>query len=78
MPGTTYKPMGSKNWVVVCKGWFKKTGICERPEEVICSSEMSVHIQTTQHYIPEDGNIHNYCCENFKSYNVLRMLIKYY
>jgi hypothetical protein len=26
------------------------------------------HIRTTQHYIPEDGNIHNYRWENLRSY----------
>jgi hypothetical protein len=31
-------------------------------------SETSVHIRTTRRYIPEDGNIHNYRCENLKSY----------
>jgi hypothetical protein len=36
--------------------------------EAIFSSEMSAHIRTTQRYISEDGNIHNYRCENFKSY----------
>jgi hypothetical protein len=38
--------------------------------EVIRSSETSVHIQTTQRHIPEDGNIHNYRCENLKSYTM--------
>jgi hypothetical protein len=28
----------------------------------------NVGSQTAQCYIPEDGNIHNYRCENFKSY----------
>jgi hypothetical protein len=32
--------------------WFSTLKI-----EVILSSETSVHIQTTQHYVPEDGNI---------------------
>jgi hypothetical protein len=32
------------------------------------SSEISVHIRTTRSYIPEDGNIHDYCHENLKSY----------
>jgi hypothetical protein len=36
--------------------------------EVTSSSETSVHIRTTQCYIPEDGNSHNYCDENLKSY----------
>jgi hypothetical protein len=35
----------------------------------ICSSETSVDSQrTTQHYIPEDGTLHNHCCENLKSF----------
>jgi hypothetical protein len=36
--------------------------------EVIRSTTMAVHIPTTQHYIPGDGNIHNYCCKDLKSY----------
>jgi hypothetical protein len=37
--------------------------------EAMCSSETSVNIQrTTRHYIPEDGTLHNHCCENLKSY----------
>jgi hypothetical protein len=36
--------------------------------EVICSSETSVHVRTTRRYIPEDGDFHNYRCENLKSY----------
>jgi hypothetical protein len=31
------------------------------------SSETLVHIQTTWRYIPEDGNIHNYRCDNLIS-----------
>jgi hypothetical protein len=31
------------------------------------SSETSVHIRTTRRYILEDGNIHNYRCENDRS-----------
>jgi hypothetical protein len=32
-------------------------------------SETSVDTQwTTQRYIPEDGTLHNRCCENLKSY----------
>jgi hypothetical protein len=27
--------------------------------------------QITLHYFPESDNIHNYCCENLKSYIVL-------
>jgi hypothetical protein len=37
--------------------------------EAICSSETSVDSQrTTWHYIPEDGTLHNHCCENLESY----------
>jgi hypothetical protein len=32
------------------------------------SSETSIHIRTTRHYIREDGNIHNYRYENFTCY----------
>jgi hypothetical protein len=35
---------------------------------VVCSSETLVHIRTTWRFIPEDCNIHNYRCENLKSY----------
>jgi hypothetical protein len=35
---------------------------------VICSHETPVHILTTQRYTPEDDSIHNYRCENLKSY----------
>jgi hypothetical protein len=34
----------------------------------IHSYNMSVHLRTTWHYIPEDGNIHKYYCEILKSY----------
>jgi hypothetical protein len=27
--------------------------------------------RTTQHCIPEDGALHNHCCENLKPYKVL-------
>jgi hypothetical protein len=37
--------------------------------EATYSFEMSVDFQwTTLHYIPEDSTIHNYCCENLRSY----------
>jgi hypothetical protein len=37
--------------------------------EAICSSETSVEFQqTTRRYFPEDITLHNYCCENLKSY----------
>jgi hypothetical protein len=35
--------------------------------EVIRSSETSVYIRATWCSLPEDGNIHNYRCENLKS-----------
>jgi hypothetical protein len=31
-----------------------------------------VHIRTTWRYIPDDGNIHNYRCENLRSYKGIR------
>jgi hypothetical protein len=33
-------------------------------------SEMLVLTRATQHNIPEDGNLHNHCCENLKAYRV--------
>jgi hypothetical protein len=36
--------------------------------EVIPSSETSVYTQTARRYIPEDGNIGNYHCENLIFY----------
>jgi hypothetical protein len=43
--------------------------------EAIYSSETSVDTQrTTQRYIPEDGTLHKYRCENLKSY-IMRSLI---
>jgi hypothetical protein len=44
-------------------GWFSTLKM-----EVTHSSQMSVHIWTTQHYILEGGNSHNYRCENLKFY----------
>jgi hypothetical protein len=35
--------------------------------EVICFSETSVHIRSARRYVPEDGSICNYRCENHKS-----------
>jgi hypothetical protein len=43
--------------------------------QVIYSSETSGDIQTTQCYIPEDGNIHNYPFENLKSYKIMETSI---
>jgi hypothetical protein len=38
--------------------------------EAIWSSETSVETQrTTPSHIPEDDTLHNYRCENLKSYN---------
>jgi hypothetical protein len=42
-------------------GWFSTLKM------VIHYSETSMRVRTTWHYIPEDSNIHNYCCENLKS-----------
>jgi hypothetical protein len=44
-------------------GWFSTLKM-----EAIRSSKTSVHIHTTQRYIPEDDSVHNYRCENLKSY----------
>jgi hypothetical protein len=38
-------------------------------------SETLVHIWTTQLFIPEDGNIHNYQCENIKSFILYGVII---
>jgi hypothetical protein len=32
----------------------------------------NVHIRTTRRYIPEDGKIHNYRCENLKAYSLTK------
>jgi hypothetical protein len=37
--------------------------------EAACSSEMTVDFQETKWYISEDTALHNYRCENFKSYD---------
>jgi hypothetical protein len=43
--------------------------------EAISSSETSVDTQrTTRRHIPEDDTLHNYCCENLKSYNTFNYL----
>jgi hypothetical protein len=39
--------------------------------EVIHASEMLVHLQSTQSYIPEEGFFHNYHCENVKILHIL-------
>jgi hypothetical protein len=39
--------------------------------EAISSTETSIYFQrTTQRYIPEDNTLHNYHCENLKSYTI--------
>jgi hypothetical protein len=43
--------------------------------EAICSSETSIETQrTTRHHIPEYDTLHNYCCENLKSYIIYFIL----
>jgi hypothetical protein len=47
--------------ILVCCLAYLKT-------ELICSSEILTDFhQTTEHYTPEDGTLHNYCDENLKS-----------
>jgi hypothetical protein len=42
--------------------------------EAICYSQTPLDSeQTTLCYIPEDGTLQNYRCENLKSYNVFRV-----
>jgi hypothetical protein len=41
--------------------------------EVIRSYETPVQKPTTRRYIPKDGKIHNYRCENLKSYILCEM-----
>jgi hypothetical protein len=48
--------------------------------EAICSSETPIETKrTTRRYIPEDGSLYNYRCENLKSYmygpNFIKMMI---
>jgi hypothetical protein len=50
-------------------GWYPTLKV-----EAISSAETWVHIRTTRHYIPENGNIHNYRCENLKSCNRIAIL----
>jgi hypothetical protein len=44
--------------------------------EVIRFSETSVHILTTRCYIPDNGNVHNYCCEYLKNYEIFHNFFK--
>jgi hypothetical protein len=44
--------------------------------EVVRFSETLVHIRTTRHYIPEDGNIHNYHSEILKSFKPFLSLLQ--
>jgi hypothetical protein len=46
----------------------KKSAEQETSMQVTCFFETSVHIWISQRYIPEKGNIHNYHCENLKSF----------
>jgi hypothetical protein len=40
------------------------------------SSETSVHVRFTLHYIPEYGSVYSYRCENIKSYYVLSISLQ--
>jgi hypothetical protein len=42
--------------------------------EMIRSFETQVHTRTTRRYIPEDGNMDKYRCENLKSYIAVSFL----
>jgi hypothetical protein len=46
-------------------GWFSNLKM-----EGIRFSETTAHIRTIRRYIPEDGNFHNYRCENLKFYKL--------
>jgi hypothetical protein len=51
------------------KNQLSKKPACNKLKvEEILSSQTLTHIRTTQRYIAEDGNIHNYRCENLKTY----------
>jgi hypothetical protein len=53
--------------LVCCLAYFSTLEM-----EVTWSSEMSVDFQQTmQCYIPEDRNLHNYLCENCRSYSIV-------
>jgi hypothetical protein len=50
--------------LVSCSTYFSNLKM-----EATCSSETSVDSQrTTWRYIPENGTLQTYCCENLKSY----------
>jgi hypothetical protein len=43
---------------------------------IIWDTDVSaVHIRTTRHHIPEDGNIRNYRCENLKSRSMINQRV---
>jgi hypothetical protein len=58
--------LGIASWHLLHAGflfaWFSTLKM-----ELVRSSATSVHIRSTQRYIAEDGNIHNYGCENLKT-----------
>jgi hypothetical protein len=62
------------NWIFMCLQFIYDTEEYHLlgynlKMEAICFSETSVDSQrTTWRYIPEDGTLHNHCCENFDSY----------
>jgi hypothetical protein len=59
--------------------WFAETVSSTLKMGAVCSSETSVETQrTTRRQIPEDGTLHNHCCENLKSYKNYIELNYYY
>jgi hypothetical protein len=57
--GSKNKPSKIPAWMLVASRLY-------------CSSKTSVDFQwTTWHYIPEDSTLHNHCCKNLKSYNLI-------
>jgi hypothetical protein len=41
--------------------------LCNEKMDAVCSSETLVMIyETTRRHIPEDSDLHSYCCQNLK------------
>jgi hypothetical protein len=60
-------------WSVFCLSTFWHTHLLlgwvfTLKMEVIRSSESLLHVQTTRRYIPQEGSLHIYCCENLILY----------